>query len=261
MRKLYIAGNWKQNGRLGLIESTLHTLSKQSEDLWRTCDVSLFISYPLLDFAIDKKQMDGLPLDIGAQNVSAYGDGAYTGEVSADLLAELGTNVVMVGHSERRTLFGEAEAVIQQKLQRAHTAGMNIVWCIGETKQDRANGHHFERIKSQLVENIRLLGAAGLTKTVIAYEPVWAIGTGLAASTGDIQEMHRYIRDLVGEFDKKVAEQLRIIYGGSVNRDNIGSVLMMPDVDGALVGGASLDPAHFVSLCHIGTEVYKRLES
>jgi triosephosphate isomerase (TIM) len=261
VRKLFIAGNWKQNGRLALVEGALHTLSKQPEEMWQDCEVSLFLPYPLLDFAIDKKQMSALPLVVGAQNVSAYADGAYTGEVSADLLAELGAKAVLVGHSERRALFNESEAQILAKIQRAQAAGLNVVWCIGETQLDREDGQHFERIRSQLVETIRTLGIAALHQIVIAYEPVWAIGTGLAASTHQIQEMHQYIRELISDFDQNIAEQLRIIYGGSLNRDNIGQVLIMPDVDGALVGGASLDPSHFVSLCHIGTEVNKKLES
>ena len=246
-----IAGNWKMNlNHLEAIQVVQKFEFALPKDYYEHVDVA-FIP-PFTDIRSVQTVVDGekLPLTYGAQDVSQHAKGAYTGEVSAEMLAKLGCHWVVVGHSERREYHQEDNATVAAKAKAALGSGMSPIVCVGEPLEVRDAGEHVDYVVSQTRESLAGLSAEELTSTVIAYEPVWAIGTGKVASAGDAQEVCEAIRGLVREIaDDATADGLRILYGGSVKTDSVGEIVGQPDVDGGLVGGASLDGEDFARLC------------
>ena len=253
-RKPVVAANWKMNGNLSLIEEILSSFQKTPETL-QEHDVLLHLPYVFLDFALEKKFNHDIKIQIGAQNLSQYEQGAYTGEISSIMLKELGCSSVLVGHSERRGIFKEDNAVVAQKFSLAIESNLTPILCVGENLEQRESGKYLDIILEQLSSVIELNGINALTKSIIAYEPVWAIGTGKNASPEQAQEIHLAIRSFLQTKDKPVSEQVRIIYGGSVNPNNAETILNQKDIDGVLVGGASLSSIDFVSICEISKKV------
>jgi triosephosphate isomerase len=191
----------------------------------------------------------GSSIRVGAQNVHPDPEGAYTGEVSAEMVKDLGATCVLVGHSERRRLFGEGDELIARKFVAALRVGLEPILCVGETLAEREAGDAEEVVTAQLNAVVGVVGVAALKRAMIAYEPVWAIGTGLSATPSDAQAMHRTIRDRIRAQDPAVAEGVRILYGGSINAGNAASLFAGADVDGGLVGGASLNAGQFMEIC------------
>jgi triosephosphate isomerase len=191
----------------------------------------------------------GSSIRVGAQNVHPDPEGAYTGEVSAEMVKDLGATCVLVGHSERRRLFGEGDELIARKFVAALRVGLEPILCVGETLAEREAGDAEEVVTAQLNAVVGVVGVAALKRAMIAYEPVWAIGTGLSATPSDAQAMHRTIRDRIRAQDTAVAEGVRILYGGSINAGNAASLFAGADVDGGLVGGASLNAEQFMEIC------------
>lgn len=242
MHKKLVVGNWKMHGGLQANEAFVDGLLAGLKQL-SGIEVALCVPYPYL------LQMQGLlkgsPVAWGAQNVSEYEQGAYTGEVSAGMLAELGCRYVLVGHSERRALYGETSAVVAEKYARVVAAGMSPILCIGETLAEREAGQTLAVIDEQLSAVVERVGVAAFAGAVLAYEPVWAIGTGKTASEAQVQEVHAAIRQRFAQASISVS----VLYGGSVKVQNSLGLFSMPDVDGGLVGGASLLVEEFLGVC------------
>ncbi|MBS1160402.1 MAG: triosephosphate isomerase [Proteobacteria bacterium] len=211
------------------------------------CEVLVCVPFPYLSQVA--QCLKATPLSWGAQNVSEHAAGAYTGEVAAAMLAEFGCGYVLVGHSERRTLYGESDAVVAAKCRAVLAAGMRPVLCVGETLAERRDGLTQAVVVRQLSVVLELLGVAAFARVVVAYEPVWAIGTGLTASPEQAEEVHAAIRALVAGFDPVVAEGLRILYGGSVKPQSALELFAQPNIDGGLIGGAALVADDFLAIC------------
>jgi triosephosphate isomerase (TIM) len=246
MRKPIVAGNWKMNGSKASIAQLLEAIKSEGQKLYNT--VELIVFPPSVYLEQVKNALQGSPISWGAQNISAKQNGAFTGEVAAPMLNDFGCQYVLIGHSERRTLYGESDKDVAAKYRVALQAGLKPIICVGETLQERNAGVTHQIIDHQLHGILASAEKEGLRNTVIAYEPVWAIGTGLAAKPEDVQEVHALIREIVAKHDKDIAEQLRILYGGSVKRDNAAALFAMPDIDGGLIGGASLDAKEFLDI-------------
>jgi triosephosphate isomerase len=194
-------------------------------------------------------ELAGTVISWGGQNLSAEQSGAFTGEVAASMLTDFGCKYVIVGHSERRTLYGEDDSQVARKYAAARAAGLKPILCVGETLEERERGVTEEVVARQLDAVINLEGVSALADGVIAYEPVWAIGTGVTATPEQAQEVHAFIRKRVGSRDMDVADNLRILYGGSMKPDNAAELIAKPDIDGGLIGGASLKAADFLAIC------------
>lgn len=244
-RKKIVAGNWKMN--LGLTEAAAWLAEVVSKLQNPTCDVMVFPSFVLLTDLMD--MYEGDTILFGAQNCSHLESGALTGEVSAMQLASVGVGCVLVGHSERREHFGETNQIVLQKIQQALKHELLPVFCCGEPLAVRHEGKQKAFVQQQLEESIFQLPAAALSEIIIAYEPVWAIGTGLNATPEQAQEMHAFIRSLIAaRYSDEAANQLPILYGGSCKPDNAKSLFACPDVDGGLIGGASLKANDFLAI-------------
>ncbi len=248
MRQPLVAGNWKMHGtRAGI--NDLVTGIKQGMTAGITAEVALC---PPFVYVIDAGRMlADSPIALGAQNLCAErGEGAYTGEVSGAMLKDAGCTFVIVGHSERRSLYSEDDALVAKKFFAALAAGLTPILCVGELLGERERGDT-EAVVARQLDAVLLQqgGVAGLAQAVIAYEPVWAIGTGRTATPEQAQEVHAYIRGRVAEHDRNVADKLRILYGGSVKANNAPELFAMADIDGGLIGGASLDAGQFVAIC------------
>lgn len=233
-----VAGNWKMNGSLAANRDLLDGLVSVPGT-----EVAVCVPYPYLAQA--QQRPTGVAL--GAQDVSEYGAGAYTGEVSAAMLAEFGCRYAIVGHSERRALFGEDDATAGRKAAAALRSGLVPIVCVGETLAERDDGRVMEVIGRQLAAVREVLGVAAMGEIVLAYEPVWAIGTGRSASVAQVAEVHAAIRAWLKAHD--VARGVRILYGGSVKPDNAAAIFAVADVNGGLIGGASLVAADFMAIC------------
>ena len=203
-------------------------------------DVKVIIGTPFIHLAEVSKLVDPAVVAVSAQNCATEVSGAYTGEVSAAMVASTGSQYVILGHSERRSYYGETDEILVKKVQRALENNLDVIFCVGEVLAEREAGKHFEVVKSQLVNGLFNLSADQFTHIVVAYEPVWAIGTGKSATPAQAQAVHKFIRDHIAKADAKIAEQVIIQYGGSVNAGNAAELFTQPDIDGALVGGASL---------------------
>jgi triosephosphate isomerase len=191
----------------------------------------------------------GKKVSLAAQNCAAEASGAYTGEVSAGMLQSAGIPYVITGHSERRTYYGETDAILAKKTAQALASGLKVIFCIGEELSQRDSGKYFETVKSQIENGLFQLSAAEFKNIVIAYEPVWAIGTGRTATSGQAQEVHAFIRKiLAGKYGQQVADDVAILYGGSCNENNAGELFAQPDIDGGLIGGASLTAEKFIRI-------------
>lgn len=247
MRKPIIAANWKMNMTAGEAEGYLDTFLREAgqENGVDIVIVPPFTAIPKVSERLNAVQN----VKVGAQNMSAEKSGAFTGEISAAMLRELFVRFVVLGHSERRTLFGETDAVVNRKTHAAHEAALRPIVCIGETLAQRDAGEVERVLETQLRGSLAGLSAKELAETVVAYEPVWAIGTGRTATPEQAQEAHAFIRKTLAEISEPaVAEKIRIQYGGSVKPENTAALMSQPDIDGALVGGASLDPRAFAQI-------------
>ncbi len=243
-----VAGNWKLHGTR---ESAASLSSEVAKGL--SSDVDVLICPGFAHLADVSASVQGSGLLLGAQNCSAYESGAYTGEVAAGMLAEFGCSHVIVGHSERRQLFAETSETIAHKAVAVIKAGLTPILCVGETLEQRENGQVEAVISEQLDALLNLDGVAAFENTIVAYEPVWAIGTGKTASPEQAQDVHAMIRAKIGRLDSACSDKLRILYGGSVKPDNAATLFSQTDIDGGLIGGASLDAAAFLAICQAGS--------
>ena len=247
-RRPFVGGNWKMNTDLEsgtvLAQALATDLKRGSESI----DVVVFPPFPYLQSV--GRAIDGSAIALGAQNVSSEVNGALTGEVSAEMLLDLGATWVLVGHSERRHRLGEPDSLVAEKFAMAIESGLSVVLCVGETLVQRTTGHAHKTVLHQLASAFECIPADSLARVVIAYEPVWAIGTGVAATAIDAEEAHGVIRGFIGSrYDSELASGIRIVYGGSVVPGNAKTIFAAPGVDGGLIGGASLKSADFLSIC------------
>ena len=246
LRERLVVGNWKMHASRGSNPGLLDAVAGGVAGL-AGVECAVCVPFPYLgDVAA---RLDGTRVAWGAQTLSEFASGAYTGEVSAQMLADFGCKYVLVGHSERRALFGETSAQVAAKFAAASRGGLVPVLCVGESLADREGGRTEEVVGGQLDAVLESSGAAGLAGAVLAYEPVWAIGTGRTASPQQVQEVHAYLRSRVARKDAGGAAKLRILYGGSVKPGNAAEIFAMQDVDGGLIGGASLVPDDFLAIC------------
>ena len=246
MRKPIIAGNWKMNGSRDSIKTLLNGIKAGMAEVKNAEVVACAPSIYIPDVA---DQLAGSTVAWGGQNLSTEEKGAFTGEISASMLLDFNCKYVIVGHSERRTLYGEDDALVAKKFAVAHQAGLIPILCIGETLEEREKDITEEVCGRQIKAVIDEVGIQTLGEGVIAYEPVWAIGTGKTASPQQAQDVHAFIRKLLAEHDQGVADKLRIQYGGSMNAGNAAELLAMDDIDGGLIGGASLKAEDFLAIC------------
>ena len=243
-RKKIVAGNWKMN--MTLVESI--ELSNALINIKKP-NVDVMIAPSFTNIYHLKKHFDSHQIDVIAQNINQNSKGAFTGEISVEMLKSIGVNCVIIGHSERRSLFGETDQILFEKVNYATSNDMNVIFCIGEELQQRQNGNYFDVIQNQLEMGVLGLSTELIKKVTLAYEPVWAIGTGVTANPDQIQEIHQFIRNLIHQsFDEKISNSIRILYGGSVKPKNAEEIFNLPDVDGGLIGGASLKFADFQSI-------------
>jgi triosephosphate isomerase (TIM) len=244
-----VAGNWKMNGRRAMAASLAAEIAAAAP-----AGVEVVLCPPLVYLDTVAGALRGSAVVLAAQNLDEHEDGAFTGEVSAAMLADVGCGYVLVGHSERRTLFAESNARVADKFFRALSAGLRPVFCVGETLAEREAGNTARVIDAQLDAVFSRATTSQMAGVVIAYEPVWAIGTGVTASPEQAQDVHAHIRTrLQAVFGAPLAQSLRLLYGGSVKADNAASLFAGADIDGGLVGGASLDAATFLAICQAAT--------
>jgi triosephosphate isomerase len=245
MRKKFVAGNWKMHGSLASNAGLLDGVRAGAAGL--AAEVAVCIPYPYLEQA--RGVLTGSNVAWGAQDVSEHAQGAYTGEVSATMLADFGCRYAIVGHSERRSYYGDTDSVVAAKFEAAMKANLIPILCVGETLDEREKNVTAAVVTRQLDAVISRCGVAALAKSVVAYEPVWAIGTGLTASPEQAQEVHALIRARVAREDAGVAAGLQILYGGSMKPGNAKELMAQPDIDGGLIGGAALVVADFIAIC------------
>jgi triosephosphate isomerase (TIM) len=248
MRRFLIAANWKMQGDR---ESNAALAGSLKNALGSCRDVDLVIAAPFVYLDQLHQQLATSNIKLAAQNVSEYDEGAYTGEISARMLADMFCAYGIVGHSERRILFHECDEVVVKKFVKLQAQGITPVLCVGETLAQRQAGQTDAIVSAQLNALISTQGVSVLENAVLAYEPVWAIGTGKTATPEQAQAVHKMLRALVATYDKHLAEKLRIIYGGSVNEGNAAELFAQADIDGGLVGGASLDANNFINICKV----------
>jgi triosephosphate isomerase (TIM) len=251
-RRRTVAGNWKMHGsrsqNQALIEALLAPAAIDDS-------VACLVFPPFVYLAEVARQLAGSSLGLGAQNLCAEGQGAFTGEVSAAMLADVGCTHVLVGHSERRTLYGEDDALVARKFMAALAANLTPVLCVGEQLAERDAGATHAVVARQLEAVLAVAGVAGLARGIVAYEPVWAIGTGRTATRDQAQDVHAFIRGRVAAHDASIAAGLAILYGGSCKAANAAELFGMPDVDGGLIGGASLKAEEFLAIWSAAAEV------
>jgi triosephosphate isomerase len=248
MRRPFIAGNWKLHKTVAEALELVNSLKNELADI---ADADIVVAPAFTALGQVAAALAGSNITVAAQNCYPEKSGAFTGEVSPSLLKDVGCRHGIVGHSERRQIFGETNAFINAKVRALVAEGMTAIFCIGETLEEREGGRMFDVLKRQVSEGLKGLDAATMASVVVAYEPVWAIGTGKTASDEQAQEAHAFIRSLLhAQFGEKIATATRILYGGSVKPDNVDGLMAMPDIDGTLVGGASLKAADFVRIVH-----------
>ena len=248
MRKIIVAGNWKMNASKesvnSLIEGILSGMSGVSSE------VIVCVPFPYLSQV--ESLISNSSLMLGAQNLNVNSKGAYTGEVSADMIRDFGAQHVIVGHSERRSLYGESSTVVAEKTKVAIDAGLIPLLCIGESLEERESRNTKDVVAEQLNAVINLIGIEAFEGVIIAYEPVWAIGTGLTASPEQAQAVHLFIRGLLADSSKSIAQKTPILYGGSMNAGNAAELISCSDIDGGLIGGAALKAEDFLQICKAG---------
>jgi len=246
MRQPLVAGNWKMNGSRAAVVELLEGI-KAGMSAVKTAEVAVCPPYVFIPEAAVR--LAGTSVTWGGQNLSTHASGAYTGEVAASMLTDFGCKYVIVGHSERRTLYGEDDAVVAEKFEVARKAGLVPIFCVGETLEEREGGTTEAVIARQLDAVLERFGANALAAGVIAYEPVWAIGTGRTATSQQAQDVHAFIRARIAGKDSAVANGIRILYGGSMKPDNAAVLMAQTDIDGGLIGGASLKASDFLAIC------------
>lgn len=247
MRKTVIAGNWKMNNDLKESEKLIVELKNLLQNEKPNCDV--IVCPPFTSLSEASKLVKGTVIKLGAQNMHFEDNGAFTGEVSASMLRSAGCEYVILGHSERRHIFGETDEVINKKIKKALAAGLKPIFCIGELLEERENGTTNDVVKRQVLKGLDGISAEDMQNIIVAYELIWAIGTGKTASPAQAQEVHEFIRDLIEiDYSLEVANDLVIQYGGSVKPDNAKELLSQKDIDGALVGGACLKADSFLGI-------------
>lgn len=248
MRKNIVAGNWKMNKNLTESQALITEIRGIVRDE-NTNKAEIIICPTFLALASASKLLDGSTVKLGAQNCHFEESGAYTGELSASMLKSVGVSHVIIGHSERRQYFNETNEMLAKKATSAINQGLTVLFCVGETQGERESGEHFNVIKSQISEGLFHLSAKDMESIVVAYEPVWAIGTGLTASSDQAEEVHAYIRSLISEkFGETIAENTSILYGGSVKPDNAVELFSRTNIDGGLIGGAALKARDFFDI-------------
>ena len=248
-RRAIVAANWKMNGGTALVNTIVDGLT--SVELQSNVDVVICPSFPFLSELVSQSKVNKLDkaIHVGAQNVSAHENGAYTGEISTQMLQELSVKFVIIGHSERRSYYKETSSQIAHKLSAVLKAGLTPILCIGESEAERIAGQTESVLASQLQPVIDEVGIDNFADIVIAYEPVWAIGTGKTASSEMAQETHQFIRNFLAQANESVATKVPLLYGGSVNASNCEELFAQTDIDGGLIGGASLQVEQFKKIC------------
>ena len=244
MRRLpFIAGNWKMNKTVG---EALDLIRELKADISRVKTVEVAVAPPFTALYAVRKELEDSPIRLAAQNLYWEEKGAFTGEVSSLMLKEVGCHYVIIGHSERRQFFGETDETVNRRIKAALAQGLKVIFCMGETLKEREEGKTFSVIERQVEGGLKGLGDQEMENMVIAYEPVWAIGTGKTATPEQAEEVHRFIRGKLAKlYSREVSEEIRIQYGGSVTPENIKGLMNQPNIDGALVGGASLKAESF----------------
>lgn len=249
MRRKLVAGNWKMNGSLESIRALLQGIKDGAAGV---AAVELAVFPPFVYLGTVEQQLTGTGIGWGTQNLSEQTSGAFTGEVAGSMLQDFHCAYVIIGHSERRTLYGETDALVAKKVAAARKLGIKPVLCIGETLEERDRGVTESVVDRQLQAVLDVEGIEAFNDTVIAYEPVWAIGTGRTATPQQAQDVHAFIRAKLSKLNPQVAAKTRILYGGSMNAANAAELLAMADIDGGLIGGASLKPADFLAIARAG---------
>ena len=245
MRRTLIAGNWKMNGSSSSIEALINGLK---DGLSGVTNADMAVCPPSIYLPLVKDLIGDAAIALGSQNVCDQESGAFTGEIAPSMLKEFNCQYALVGHSERRSLYSESDELVASRFAMARNSGLIPVLCIGETLEEREAGITEQVVSRQLDAVIVAQGIKAIADSVIAYEPVWAIGTGKTASPEQAQEVHAYIRNKLSALDAAVAEKVQILYGGSMNAANAKELLSQPDIDGGLIGGASLKPADFLAI-------------
>ena len=249
MRRPFVAGNWKMNGSAASNKALLDGIKA---GLVAVASTDVAVCPPFVYLRDVAEQLQGTTVALGAQNLSEQTAGAYTGEISAAMLLDMDCRYVIVGHSERRAIYGESDALVAKKFAAARKAGLIPILCVGELLEEREAGTTEQVIARQLDAVLALEGIAAFAQAVVAYEPVWAIGTGKTASPDQAQEVHAFIRNKLAAQDATIADKLRILYGGSVKASNAVELFGMADIDGGLIGGAALQAEEFLAICRAG---------
>ncbi len=245
MRSKIVAGNWKMNKNLNETKALLEELSGK---LPKT-EAEVIVAPTFVNLADTARTLESSDIKVAAQNMHFAKSGAYTGEISADMLLNINVDIVIIGHSERRAYFGETDDLLAKKVKAALENNMRVIFCFGEELEERKSGNHFNVVESQLKNGLFDLPADAWQHIVLAYEPVWAIGTGETASPEQAQEMHAFIRKTITDaYDTSIANEVSILYGGSVKPSNAQEIFSKPDVDGGLIGGAALVADDFVAI-------------
>ncbi len=246
MRRKIIAGNWKMNNDLNATQNLISNLLKSLNGS-ENCDI--IVCPPFTSLSEASSQLKNSIVKLGAQNMYFENDGAFTGEISAQMLKSAGCEFVILGHSERRAIFNESDSLINKKIKKAISSGLKPIFCVGETLEQREKGITKDIIKTQITEGLKDISTEEMKNLIVAYEPVWAIGTGRNATPEQAQEVHEFIRSLIKEkYSTEISDNLIIQYGGSVKPDNAKDLLSRKDIDGALVGGASLKADLFLGI-------------
>ena len=248
MRKTIVAGNWKMNASKDSVESLVTDILSGASDV--SAEIIVCAPFPYLSQV--EVLIEGSNLMLGAQNLNMNASGAFTGEVSAEMIKDFGANHVIVGHSERRSLYGETSEIVAEKTKAAIDSGLTPILCLGESLDQRESGKTESVVSEQLNKVIKMVGIEAFNNIIIAYEPVWAIGTGMTATPEQAQAVHKFIRDLLASSDQDIADKTAILYGGSMNASNAVELISCADIDGGLIGGAALKAEDFLQICKAG---------
>ena len=248
MRKTIVAGNWKMNASKDSVESLVTDILSGASDV--STDIIVCAPFPYLSQV--EVLIEGSNLMLGAQNLNVNASGAFTGEVSAEMIKDFGANHVIVGHSERRSLYGETSEIVAEKTKAAIDSGLTPILCLGESLDQRESGKTESVVSEQLNKVIKMVGIEAFNNIIIAYEPVWAIGTGMTATPEQAQAVHKFIRDLLASSSQDIAHKTAILYGGSMNASNAVELISCADIDGGLIGGAALKAEDFLQICKAG---------
>ena len=248
MRKTIVAGNWKMNASKDSVESLVTDILSGASDV--SAEIIVCAPFPYLSQV--EVLIEGSSLMLGAQNLNVNASGAFTGEVSAEMIKDFGANHVIVGHSERRSLYGETSEIVAEKTKAAIDSGLTPILCLGESLDQRESGKTESVVSEQLNKVIKMVGIEAFNNIIVAYEPVWAIGTGMTATPEQAQAVHKFIRDLLASSSQDIAHKTAILYGGSMNASNAVELISCADIDGGLIGGAALKAEDFLQICKAG---------